>query len=1092
MNRDKPYTNVNGPRQGLKRQHLASVFDGRNLNYFINGKLVGSKTNISDLTTPWTLQRMRIGGKLDPDANKPEFFHGRMEQFRVSKSAKYVLPFTPEERLSAGEETLGLYNFDEGAGDVLKDSSGNGHDGKIVGAKWVNSKSADFTFNPSSPPAKMSDPKSQISNSSTGWHGWPSDAPAPAIAPFNAEQARQHQEAWAKYLNVPVEYTNSIGMKFRLIPPGEFMMGSTPEEIEEAQKILGENEYWRDLVKSEAPQHKVILTQPIYLGVNEVTQAVYEKVMGVNPSHFSPTGMGKELIAGLETAEHPVEMLKWHDAAEFCVKLSQQEKLKPFYFRAGETITPLDGNGYRLPTEAEWEYACRAGTTTKYWIDGNDIRRAGWFKNNSGDRTHAAGELEANPYGLCDTHGNVWEWVADRWDQTYYGVFQEEPAINPIGPNLAGSDSIVRGGSWYNYEHHAGTANRRHHFLPHSSEDVGFRVSLVVDAVRASLKLTSPAIPKSPAMELSNTSAASEISNSKSQISNSSTSWHGWPSDAPPPAIAPFNAEQARQHQEAWAKYLKVPVEYTNSIGMKFVLIPPGEFTMGSTAEEINELKSFNTDDPHWNECLKSEGPIRRITLSSAFYLGTYEVTQGEYQRVIGSNPSHFAKGAMGEPAIEGKETTMHPVETLSWSDAASFGEKLGALEKGKSSAPVGYRLPTEQEWEFACRAGTTSKFWSGDTPEDLNAVAWTQANSERRTHVVGQLKPNPFRLFDVHGNVWEWVQDRWGQNDYANQTPATISTPQAKPDSRVLRGGDIFGFAPGCRSSHRYSYSADHNWSNIGFRMALSVELVRDLLNVTGPMRADYSPSAEPLPNPLLAPEWLDCVSKLSPEEQVTEFTAEMKRRNPEWDGVVTPTIRNTTVISITFDSLRVRDLSPLIVFGSLEELHAMSSQISGELSDLSPLSQLKWLWLVHVGGCERIEDLSPLRNHTLKSLVIQNSNVSDLSSLVDQQLLVFDAMNCRQIKDLSPLAGAPLSDYLGLLHSGVTDLTPIQNSRIGMLSYNADRLESNWETIKNWPLRDIQCFDAIPAETLSKLQEIKTLEKIDNLPLEEYLKKP
>ncbi len=126
-------------------------------------------------------------------------------------------------------------------------------------------------------------------NSTGGWHGWPADAPPPAIAPFDAEQAKAHQEAWAKYLGVPVEYTNSLGMKFRLIPPGEFLMGSTPEEIEAALQVAGEDEGWQERIKSEAPQHKVILTQPVYVGVTEVTQSQYEQMMGTNPSHFSAT-----------------------------------------------------------------------------------------------------------------------------------------------------------------------------------------------------------------------------------------------------------------------------------------------------------------------------------------------------------------------------------------------------------------------------------------------------------------------------------------------------------------------------------------------------------------------------------------------------------------------------------------------------------------------------------------------------------------------------------------------------------------------------------------------------------------------------------
>ena len=189
--------------------------------------------------------------------------------------------------------------------------------------------------------SKVEITKSEISDPK-GWHGWPADAPPPAIAPFNAEQAKQHQKAWAKYLNIDVEYTNSIGMKFRLIPPGEFMMGSTAAEIEEALiKYADKDKMYQHMIKSQAPQHKVILTQPIYLGVNEVTQAEYEKVMGVNPSYFSPMGGGKDAVAGMDTGSHPVEMVSWNDAAEFCAKLSKQEELKPFYLQGQRTLSPL-------------------------------------------------------------------------------------------------------------------------------------------------------------------------------------------------------------------------------------------------------------------------------------------------------------------------------------------------------------------------------------------------------------------------------------------------------------------------------------------------------------------------------------------------------------------------------------------------------------------------------------------------------------------------------------------------------------------------------------------------------------------------------
>ena len=323
-----------------------------------------------------------------------------------------------------------------------------------------------------------------------GWHGWPADAPAPAIAPINSAQAKAHQEAWAKHLGVPVEYTNSIGMKFRLIPPGEFTMGSTAAEIEAALKAAYPTAtHWHDCIRSEAPQHQVILTQPIYLGIHEVTQAQYEKVMGTNPSHFSTSGPGNEAVAGMDTSRHPVEKVNSDEVLEFCDKLSQREKLKPYSVREGAPIAPPDATGYRLPSEAEWEFACRAGTTTKFWIGDNDeaLEQVGWFGDNSGDRTHAVGELKANPFGLFDIHGNVWEWVQDGWEPGFYRDFANKPAINPLSPSSSETERIIRGGRWYHEATYCRSSFRLSVASTDRFEDLGFRVSLPVSAMKAAI-----------------------------------------------------------------------------------------------------------------------------------------------------------------------------------------------------------------------------------------------------------------------------------------------------------------------------------------------------------------------------------------------------------------------------------------------------------------------------------------------------------------------------------------------------------------------------------------------------------------------------
>jgi formylglycine-generating enzyme required for sulfatase activity len=228
---------------------------------------------------------------------------------------------------------------------------------------------------------------------------------------------------------------------------------------------------------------------------------------------------------------------------------------------------------------------------------------------------------------------------------------------------------------------------------------------------------------------------------------------------------------------------------YTNSLGMEFVLIPAGSFTMGANK---NSEKADNDESPH------------RVSISQAFYLGKYEVTQAQWMEVMGNNPSKFK-----DP---GK-----PVENVSWDDAQKF---IGRLNQKGGHAR--YRLPTEAEWEYAARAGTTSVYSFGNDADSLGHHAWYRDNSEGRTHPVGQKEPNPWGLYDMYGNVYEWLQDWYGVDYYA-RSPVRDPRGPSGGSRRALRGGCWFSVAKDLRSARRYGFSPEYRDEYFGVRLAAS-----------------------------------------------------------------------------------------------------------------------------------------------------------------------------------------------------------------------------------------------------------------------------
>ena len=244
--------------------------------------------------------------------------------------------------------------------------------------------------------------------------------------------------------------------------------------------------------------------------------------------------------------------------------------------------------------------------------------------------------------------------------------------------------------------------------------------------------------------------------------------------------------------------FAQEPKEITNSIGMRLVLIPKGTFTMGSPE---NEKGRDENEAQH------------EVTISRDYYLGIHEVTQSQYEKVMGENPSFFQHAA---------ETLDHPVETVTWFDAVKFCKRLSELPEEKMAGRV-YRLPTEAEWEYACRAGSKSAFPLEDE-DDLGFLAlygWFKGNSSGQTHGVCQKKPNSWDLYDMHGNVWEWCSDRYGEYP---EGPVIDPVGPDEGSRRVVRGGFWDCDAQYCRSAQRFkripSIPPD---SYIGFRVALS-----------------------------------------------------------------------------------------------------------------------------------------------------------------------------------------------------------------------------------------------------------------------------
>jgi formylglycine-generating enzyme required for sulfatase activity len=564
--------------------------------------------------------------------------------------------------------------------------------------------------------------------------------------------AEEPKRADGKTKNPPKALAVDLGKGFKLelvlIPAGEFLMGSPDSD--------------KDAVADEKPQHRVRITKPFYLGKYLVTQEQWEAVMGSSPS----------LIMG---PKNPVESVSWNDCQQFLDKLNAKSAA---------------GVGkFQLPSEAQWEYACRAGSKTRYCFGdhASKLSEYAWYDANSGNTTHPVGEKKPNAWGLYDMHGNVWEWCQDWHDG---GDYAKSPTDDPTGL-ATGSYRVLRGGSWDFPARDCRSANRDDGGAWHQSLNLGLRVSRVL-------------------------------------------------ADDVPTATEP-KPDPTKQ--------------ITNSIGMKLTLIPSGEFKMGSK-ESVEETAAFFNktygEDLVNADRLKNEHPQHRVRITKPFYLGTYHVTRGQFRQFVkdsgyktdaekGERP-----GALGWDPDEKQfrfnekyswrntgfeQTDEHPVVNVSWNDAVAFCEWLSKRE-GKTN-----RLPTEAEWEYACRTGTTTRYYSGDDPEMLAKVGnvadaaakakfaywkYTIKTSDGYafTAPVGEFKPNSFGLSDMHGNAEQWCADRYDAKYYV-ASPVDDPTGPESGGNRVSRGGGWCGGPDLARSAVR-NWAAPHARDFMkGFRVA-------------------------------------------------------------------------------------------------------------------------------------------------------------------------------------------------------------------------------------------------------------------------------
>lgn len=552
------------------------------------------------------------------------------------------------------------------------------------------------------------------------------------------------QDQHGRWVDVSVPGARgTVTQRLRWIPPGMFRMGSPESEPKRYD--------------DEGPQHEVTITRGFWIFDTAVTQELWQAVMGGNPSRFT-------------SPRRPVERVSWDDCQEFLQRLTALLNEAPF----------------DLPTEAQWEYACRAGTTTPFSF-GNNITPeqvnydgnypyADGMKGLYRQETVDVGSLPANAWGLHEMHGNVNEWCRDgRRD------YAAQSAIDPEGATEGAAAQMVRGGCWCNFAQNVRSAYRNAYEPGFRSLHLGFRCALVQGEAeprpdekhRGEASRIVVRFDEDPACDLPSVPRLRLLTD-LDELELERFTKPTWAS-----AIG-------RDQYGLWSEFTVENPKSSEDVTQRMRWIPPGRFPMGSPDDEPGRF-----DD---------EGPQHEAVVTHGFWLFDTPVTQALWTAITKSNPSRFP-GAT------------RPVERVSWHDCQSFMQRLARRIDGLALV-----LPTEAEWEYACRAGTQTPCSFGDSITSSDARYYESEGSG--TTGVASYAANAWGLYDMYGNVWEWCFD--GKRQYEESMAVDPVGATDESASRVVRGGGWYDYAQYVRSASRYPVERGDRDNGLGFRCAL------------------------------------------------------------------------------------------------------------------------------------------------------------------------------------------------------------------------------------------------------------------------------